>query len=64
VRTTFGQFGDHLVLYVPGGELDAIVWFQIFGGGGYPVNPTPEMTSEITGSFPNDAVLVDITSCN
>jgi hypothetical protein len=54
------------VLYVAGGERDRVQVYQLFSPqGGIPAGEGPEMeTDELGGSYPNDVVLADITSCD
>lgn len=51
------------MLYVAGGELDRIQAFRLFEAGGIDPNQGPIETDELKGSFPNDVVLVDTSTC-
>ena len=51
------------VLYIAAGELDRVQAFRLFAEGGVDPDEGPMETNEIQGSFPNDVVLVDTTSC-
>jgi len=51
------------VLYVAAGELDRVQAFRLFAAGGVDPDEGPMETDELKGSFPNDVVLVDTSSC-
>jgi hypothetical protein len=65
VRSALGATaGGRPILYVAAGELDRIEAFRLFDGGLANDKDSPMRTNEIKGSYPNDVVLVDITSCD
>jgi 6-phosphogluconolactonase (cycloisomerase 2 family) len=65
VRTTAGLTAQGKpMLYVAGGELDRIQAFHLFSGGLINPQDSPAQTNSLDGSFPNDVVLVDISSCD
>jgi hypothetical protein len=65
VRSALGATaGGRPILYVAAGELDRIEAFRLFEGGLTDNKESPMRTNEIGGSYPNDVVLVDITSCD
>ena len=52
------------VLYVAAGERDRIQAYRLLDQGGIDPDQSPMQTNAIDGSFPNDVVLVDISSCD
>ena len=65
VRTAVGTTaGGRPVLYVASGELDRVQAFHLFDGGRIDAGTSPAETNEQHGSFPNDVVPIDITSCD
>ena len=65
VRTALGATaGGQPILYVAAGEGNRIEAFRLFEGGLTNSQESPMATNVIKGSYPNDVVLVDITSCD
>jgi 6-phosphogluconolactonase (cycloisomerase 2 family) len=65
-RSTVATNGQgNPVLYVAAGERDRVQVYRLFPQGDIPPSEGPEMeTDELGGSYPNDVVLADITSCD
>jgi len=65
VRSALGATADgQPILYVAAGEGNVIEAFRLFDGGLTNSHESPMVTNVIKGSYPNDVVLVDITSCD
>jgi hypothetical protein len=65
VRTAIGTNAQgRPILYVAAGERDRIQVFPLFSGGLIDPDRDPVETAELSGSFPNDVVLTDITGCD
>jgi len=65
-RSTVGVNAQgHPILYVAAGERDRVQVYDLTQQGGIPESEGPMMeTEELSGSFPNDVVLADTTSCD
>lgn len=64
-RTTLGSTAQGRgILYVAAGELDRIQAFRLFDGGAIDAGTSPMETNMQNNSFPNDVVLVDISTCD
>jgi len=67
VRTTvrLPSGSNKPVLYMATGELDRITAYQLDKDGGMPENATPfSKTDELSGSYPNDVVVIDTVACD